>query len=155
MADSFQLRKAGGVGGWTEEEEEGWRGEVAESYYLDMIRDSSRNEAYQDALNRAIERFHSESSAVHVFDIGTGSGLLAMMACSAGAHDVTACECFAPVARSAARCIAANNLHENITLVTKASSEMTLGDMRGGKRANILVRMSGRTRSLRMYNFFC
>ena len=76
-----------------------------------------------------------------MLDIGTGSGLLAMMACAAGAGNVTACECFSPVARCAAQCIADNGLEESITLVAKASTEMTQEDMRGGRRAHLLVRI--------------
>ena len=74
-----------------------------------------------------------------MLDIGTGSGLLAMMACAAGAGGVTACECFAPVARSAAQCIADNGLEERIKLVARASTEMTQEDMYGGQRAHLLV----------------
>ena len=36
-------RAPGGVGGWLEEEEDEWRDEVGESYYLDMLRDDARN----------------------------------------------------------------------------------------------------------------
>ena len=114
---------------------------VAESYYLDMLRDDARNEAYQDGIRRAVrelERRHGAGS-VRVLDIGTGSGLLAMMACAAGAGAVTACECFAPVARSAAQCIADNSLEERITLVARASTEMTQADMRDGRPAHLLV----------------
>ena len=37
-------RAPGGVGGWLEEEEDEWRDEVGESYYLDMLRDDARNQ---------------------------------------------------------------------------------------------------------------
>ena len=139
MAD-FTSRKAGGVGGWTDEEEDGWRGEVAESYYLDMLRDDSRNRSYLDGIRRSIRTLASRApEGVRVLDIGTGSGLLALMASSEGASSVTACECFSPVARCAAKCIAANKREHDITLVPKASSEMTQADMRGGERAHLLV----------------
>ena len=106
-----------------------------------MLRDDSRNDAYQDGIRRAVlalEGRHGQG-AVRVLDIGTGSGLLAMMACAAGAGGVTACECFAPVARSAAQCIADNGLEERIKLVARASTEMTQEDMYGGQRAHLLV----------------
>ncbi len=106
-----------------------------------MLRDVSRNEAYQNGIRRAVRALeeHHGKGSVRVLDIGTGSGLLAMMACAAGAGSVTACECFAPVARSASQCIADNGLEEHITLVARASTEMTQADMRGGQRAHLLV----------------
>jgi hypothetical protein len=107
-----------------------------------MLRDDARNEAYRDGISRAIrelERRHG-AGAARVLDIGTGSGLLAMMACDAGAGAVTACECFSPVARCAALCIADNGLSGAITLVPRASTEMTQQDMRDARRAHLLVR---------------
>jgi len=45
-----------------------------------------------------------------VLDIGTGSGLLALLAARAGAAAVTACEVFPNVARAAQRVVNANGL---------------------------------------------
>ena len=77
-------RVQGGVGGWLDEEEDGWRAEVGESYYLDMLRDDARNKAYRDGIERAVERINTDRGVSSVLDIGTGSGLLAMMAKRAG-----------------------------------------------------------------------
>lgn len=49
-----------------------------------------------------------------VLDIGTGSGLLAMMAARAGAARVIACEMNAAVAETARRIIAANGLADRM-----------------------------------------
>jgi predicted RNA methylase len=77
-------RAHGGVGGWLDEEEEDWRAEVGESYYLDMLRDDARNKAYRDGLERELRRVNGTRGSSSVLDIGTGSGLLAMMAKRAG-----------------------------------------------------------------------
>lgn len=62
-----------------------------------------------------------------------------MTAAVAGATHVTACECFAPVARSCALCLRANGMENKIELVHKASTEMQSSDMQASRRANIIV----------------
>ncbi|CAD7003501.1 unnamed protein product [Ceratitis capitata] len=69
----------------------------------DMLHDKERNQKYFAALRSTIARMHSDGREVHVLDIGTGTGILSMMALSAGADTVTACEAFMPMANCAER----------------------------------------------------
>jgi len=47
---------------------------------------------YYRALESAVARVKAMGREPHVLDIGTGTGLLALMAAKAGATRVTACE---------------------------------------------------------------
>lgn len=53
-----------------------------------------QNQLYYKALKKEINRLHKANKKVHVLDIGTGTGLLAMMAAKCGADSVYACEVF-------------------------------------------------------------
>ena len=51
-----------------------------------------QNVKYEEALKSAIDEMKRRGEYVHVLDIGTGTGLLSMMAVRHGADKVTACE---------------------------------------------------------------
>ena len=55
-------------------------------FHFAMVNDHPRNEFFRKALTKVI------SPATHVLEIGTGSGLLAMIAAQLGAQHVTAIE---------------------------------------------------------------
>ncbi|XP_014662743.1 PREDICTED: protein arginine N-methyltransferase 7-like [Priapulus caudatus] len=105
-----------------------------------MLHDKERNQKYYVALRKAIARMHSRGKPAHVLDIGTGTGLLSMMAVRCGADSVTACEAFAPVATCAKEVMAANGVLNKIKLISKRSTDVNVGigcDME--RHANILV----------------
>jgi len=58
----------------------------------------------------------SKNDQVRVLDIGTGTGLLAMMAAALGADIVTAVEEFAPMAECAQKCISRNGFKDKVNL---------------------------------------
>ena len=78
-------------------------------FHHGMLFDAPRNAAYR----AAIERF---APGRRVLDIGTGSGLLAMMAARAGAAQVVACEANPLIAATAREIITANGLADRITV---------------------------------------
>jgi len=106
-------------------------GRVAPPWHFPMMADAARNSAYDRALRRL-------APGRRVLDIGSGSGLLAMMAARAGAASVTTCEMVAPIAAAARDIIAANGLADRVTLHAKRSDQLDVGrDM--AERADVLV----------------
>ncbi|MDA8254865.1 MAG: tetratricopeptide repeat protein, partial [Betaproteobacteria bacterium] len=89
-------------------------------WHLPMMNDSKRNEAYFAALNAAVTP-HST-----VLEIGTGSGLLSMMAAKLGAAEVTTCESEPLVAATAKRIIADNGFDQRIKVIAKKSTDVML-----------------------------
>lgn len=66
--------------------------EVARSAFADMLHDTERNEKYSLALLEAIKTMQSRGKKANVLDIGTGTGLLAMLAAKHGADSVVTIE---------------------------------------------------------------
>jgi len=101
-------------------------------WHVPMMNDRLRNDFYFAALQAVVM---PESS---VLEIGTGSGLLAMMAARLGAREVTTCEAVPLVAGAARRIISENGFEQRIRVVSKKSTEAIAGvDLPAG--ADILV----------------
>lgn len=101
-------------------------------WHFPMVRDQRRNAVYDEALRRAV------GPASRVLDIGSGTGLLAMMAARAGAGTVTSCEMNPTVAEAASEIIRHNGYADRICVIPKASGELDAERDLGG-RADIIV----------------
>lgn len=114
--------------------------EVARAAFADMLHDTERNQKYYAALKKTIKKLHDSGKEAHVLDIGTGTGILSMMAVKSGADTVTACEAFMPMAHCAEKIMFANGMGEKIKLIKKRSTEIQVGEGKDmQRRANVLV----------------
>ncbi|CAO3416170.1 tetratricopeptide repeat protein [Azospirillum doebereinerae] len=103
-------------------------------WHLPMINDFERNDAYKHALERAVK----PNSLV--LEIGTGSGIVAMMAARAGAKQVVTCEVNPILARVATETVANNGYADRVTVVPRLSTQLTVGE--GGdlpEKADVFV----------------
>ena len=94
--------------------------DIIPAWHFAMVNDNPRNDAYQAAVSRAVP-------GKRVLDIGTGSGLLAMMAARAGAKSVTTCEATEVIAERACDIIALNGLADRINVIAKHSTALSAG----------------------------
>ena len=85
-----------------------------------MMDDKRRSDSYEAAIRRIVP-------GKLVLDIGTGSGLLAMMAARAGTAHVMTCETVATIAERARTIIAKNGLADRITVIAKSSTDLVVG----------------------------
>ncbi len=101
-------------------------------WHFFMLNDIKRNQAFEDALHEIID------PSMLVLDIGTGSGLLAMLAAREGAEYVVSCEMLSPLAKMASRVIRANGFGERVQVLPKSSLDLQIGlDL--PRRADLLV----------------
>nr|GEX32015.1 protein arginine N-methyltransferase 1.6 [Tanacetum cinerariifolium] len=120
---------------------------LANTCYLDMLNDTPRNTAYRNAIDSTLSK-HSLTHT-NVLDIGSGTGLLSMMAAramgissssssSTSQGTVTACESYLPMLKLMKKVLRANNMDGKIRLFNKRSDELQVAvDM--ASRADVLV----------------
>lgn len=119
--------------------------ELARSAFADMLHDHERNVQYEKAIRKTVQTLAKTTDNIHVLDIGTGTGLLSMMAARAlqqqrsNSSRITACEVFQPMAKIARKCIAKNDFADRIQVIGKRSTELDLEKDLQGSRINMIV----------------
>lgn len=101
-------------------------------WHFPMMNDTVRNDAYEKALKSALQ------DGGVVLDIGSGSGLLAMMAARHKATNVITCELVSMVAEKAKVIINRNGFADKIQVINKLSTDLVAGTDYS-ERADILV----------------
>mmetsp|Transcript_19506 Transcript_19506/g.54849 ORF Transcript_19506/g.54849 Transcript_19506/m.54849 type:complete len:413 (-) Transcript_19506:1618-2856(-) len=91
--------------------------EAVNDFHYAMMNDLDRNEFYRKALEKCVSKGKSV-----VVEIGTGSGLLAMLASQAGAKQVYAIEASRHMAQLA-RVNITNNKMDNVEVINKLSTD--------------------------------
>ncbi|MEP6790774.1 MAG: tetratricopeptide repeat protein [Ramlibacter sp.] len=101
-------------------------------WHIPMMNEHERNLPYYQALSAVV------SPEKTVFEIGTGSGLLAMMAARFGARKVVTCEAVHLVADTARKIVEDNGYQDRIQVLAKPSYAVQIGkDLQA--KADILV----------------
>ncbi|MEO6501976.1 MAG: 50S ribosomal protein L11 methyltransferase [Jatrophihabitantaceae bacterium] len=90
-------------------------------WHFPMLNDEGRNHAFATALRQQVR------PGDHVLDIGSGSGLLAMLAIQAGAARVTSCEADPLLAAVARQVIQSNGFSDVITVIAARSTDLEVG----------------------------
>ena len=91
-------------------------------WHFEMLADVNRNHAYERALSKVVGK------DTLVLDIGTGSGILAMMAARAGAERVVACEMHERLAQTAQEIVERNGYADRISVHHKKSTLLRVGE---------------------------
>lgn len=90
-------------------------------WHYAMLNDQARNNAYRDAIRRVVR------PGDLVLDIGTGAGLLSLLAVEAGAAAVVTCEVEPRVADAAREILAINGVDERVTVIPAPSTDLRVG----------------------------
>ena len=103
------------------------RQEIARSAHAGMLHDHERHLKYNLALKETILATFGKCDAIQVLDIGTGTGILSMMAAKMSDKvKVTACEMFKPIANLAHDIVKDNGYQNKIDIVNKSSNSLEI-----------------------------
>ena len=91
-------------------------------WHVGMLKDIARNHAYKKAISSVVKK------GCLVLEIGSGSGLLSMMASDCGARHVYSCEQSSIIADSAERIVKKNGFKDKIKILKKKSQDISVGE---------------------------
>ncbi|WP_319244289.1 tetratricopeptide repeat protein [uncultured Propionivibrio sp.] len=97
------------------------QGKLVPLWHIPMMNEFPRNNAYAQGIEAAGLKNKC------VFEIGSGSGLLSMLAARAGARTVVGCEAVPQIAEIAREVVAANGLSDTVSIVAKPSHAVQPG----------------------------
>ncbi len=98
-------------------------GKEVPGWHIPMMNDGPRNQSYLAALKSSVDE------NTKILEIGTGSGLLAMLACQCGTKQkVITCELEPVIASTAQKIIERNGFANSIKIIPKISKELTVGE---------------------------
>lgn len=101
-------------------------------WHVPMMNEEGRNKAYEDGLRAVVAPDRL------VLEVGTGSGLLSMMAARLGAREVVTCEAVDLIAQTARGIVRANGYDDRVTVLSKPSDRVEVGaDL--PRQADVLV----------------
>uniref|UniRef100_H2ZX08 Protein arginine N-methyltransferase n=1 Tax=Latimeria chalumnae TaxID=7897 RepID=H2ZX08_LATCH len=126
---------------WVEEDESyDYHQEIARSSYADMLHDKDRNEKYYCGICAAVRRVKERGQKAVVLDIGTGTGLLSMMAVKAGADFCYAVEELQrPQSTASFQALLLPGFSYNLKSINKTVCGIFISEGDMECRANILV----------------
>ena len=107
-------------------------------WHFPMMLDQERNQAFEDAIERAVR------PEMRVLDIGSGSGLLAMMAARAGAREVHSCEMNPVIAKTAREIVQRNGFAGTITVHARNSRMLDPEGDLGGQADLVISEVIGK-----------
>lgn len=107
-------------------------------YHISMLNDSPRTVAYRDGIAAAMREANAKAAARAgggqeacpplVLEIGSGSGLLLLLARQAGASRIIGCERLPELQQVAARLLGANGAAHSVAVLPKHSRALTVAE---------------------------
>lgn len=125
VAASARLDPSSGRVQWAESDlDRAYHRSVCMGQMASMLRDRDRGAVYGRAIARLVGVYAAAHGPPVVLDVGTGTGLLAMLCAAHGAAHVFAVEMYSAMATLAAHTVEENGLSDRITVLQSRSTDI-------------------------------